>query len=790
MAFPILFLAVSFIVGIASSSAFHLSAGPTAAGLAVVLLAAWVLFLLKKTAAAFALTLAAGLLLGAGVFAAFDENFENNGLRKLPRGEYLEFAGLALRTPAAGLERDDLYLQVESIRRNGVDQDVRGRLRVSVTHSGTGAALPEIIAGDRLRISAQINAPADYRNFEEPFSRIYLKTQFLHALASTKSPLLVEKIGTGRLAAPLRWISRIRSRCLRMIEQAFAAPGSPGGISPEGAIFEALILGERARLDAPTILALQKTGLYHLFAISGAHIVLVSSLLFALFRALRLAQRPSYALLLVILVFYGFLVEGRASVVRAVIMAAAFLIGKLLWKDVHLLNTIAVSAGAILLLNPAQLFDAGFQLTFAATLGLILFYPRIRAAFPELPLKISDMIVLSIAAQAAVLPIIAVTFHRVIFSGLILNLIGIPLVGAVMAAGYVFLPIAFLAPFLAGPAAAGLAFLLRVFLASTRLFDGVPFLSYRVPTPPAAVVIAYYAFLLLFLAPPLFKRQRAITAIGFATAFALLITYPFSASVKDLTVTLIDVGQGDAILVEFPGREKMLIDGGGLPTGSFDIGENVVSPFLWSKGIKAIDRLVLTHPHPDHMNGLEAIARNFRIREFWEGRPSADDPKYDNLVRMLGAVPRRRIIRGYKEMIGGAEVFALAPAELAPPRSPDNDDSLVLRISLGDTAFLLTGDIGRTIEADILASGLEARADVLKAPHHGSDSSSSEAFLEAVRPKYILISAGRGNRINLPHPAVLARYEKAGIPVLRTDLQGAVEIQSDGRRLSVRTADR
>ncbi len=196
-------------------------------------------------------------------------------------------------------------------------------------------------------------------------------------------------------------------------------------------------------MDPETTLTLQKSGLYHLFAISGAHIALVSALLFGLFRVFRLAQRPSYLLLLVLLVFYGFLVEGRASVVRAVIMAVAFIAGKLLWRDAHLLNTIALSALAILIAQPAQAFDAGFQLTFAATLGLILFFPPIKAALPALPLKIGDLLALSLAAQLAVMPIMAATFHRVIFSGIVLNFIGVPLVTVIMAAGYLFLPAAF-----------------------------------------------------------------------------------------------------------------------------------------------------------------------------------------------------------------------------------------------------------------------------------------------------------------------------------------------------------
>ncbi|MHB8055172.1 MAG: DNA internalization-related competence protein ComEC/Rec2 [Candidatus Aminicenantales bacterium] len=791
MAYPVLFLTIALTAGIAAASALSLSLVPLLIVLGILLTVAGILYRQKKTSAAFIVLLAATVCLGAGVFADGDRRYEKNGLRGLPAGEYFDFLGTVDRSPAPGLERDHIFLRVESVAGGGRDRPVRGRLRVSVNHSEQGARLPDFIVGDRLRISAQVVAPSEYRNFAEPFSIKYLKTQNLHILGSAKSPLLVERLGTGRAFPPLRWISMVRRACLRRIERAFAAPASPGGISPEGAIFEALILGECSRMDADTTLALQKTGLYHLFAISGAHIALVSALLFFLFRLIRIPERPAYLLLLVLLVFYGFLVEGRASVVRAVIMAAAFIIGKLLWKDVHLLNTIALSAFVILYVRPFQLFDAGFQLTFAATVGLILFFPGIKSVLPKLPFKITELLALSIAAQIAVAPIIAITFHRMIFSGLILNLIGIPLVTVVMAAGYVFLPAVFLFPFLAGPAAAVLAFLLRLFLASTGLLDGLPFLSYRVPTPPGPVVFAYYAFLLLLLLPRRFILPRRIAALGFAAAFVVLATYPFSPAVKDLTVTVIDVGQGEAILVEFPGTSKMLVDGGGLPTGSFDIGENVVSPFLWSKGIKKIDRLVLTHPHPDHLNGLAAVARNFRIGEFWEGTAAPGDPRYLSLQKELAeTVSRRRIDRGFNRVIGGVNLAVIAPLAPTDEGPPDNDSSIVLKLSYGSTAFLLTGDISRKIEEEILAAGIDVRAQVLKAAHHGSDSSSSEAFLAAVRPEYIVISAGRDNRSRLPHPDTLARFVRSGARILRTDLEGAVEFRSDGDRLSVRTSRR
>jgi competence protein ComEC len=306
-----------------------------------------------------------------------------------------------------------------------------------------------------------------------------------------------------------------------------------------------------------------------------------------------------------------------------------------------------------------------------------------------------------------------------------------------------------------------------------------------------AVVAAYYGFLLLLLLPKRRIRLRRIAALGFAAAFAVLATYPFVPSVRDLTVTVIDVGQGEAILIEFPGTSKMLVDGGGLPTSPFDIGENVVSPFLWSKGIKRIDRLVLTHPHPDHVNGLAAVGRNFRIGEFWEGAPAPDDPHYLALLRTLPeTVVRRKISRGFRQTVAGAELAAVAPLSPAEEISGGNDSSLVFRLSYGSTAFLLTGDIGRGVEEEILAAGIDIRAQVLKAAHHGSDSSSSEAFLAAVRPEYIVVSAGRDNRSRLPHPDALARLEKTGGRVLRTDRDGAVEFRSDGKRLNVRISRR
>lgn len=790
MAYPFLFLALALGSGIFLQAKLSLPPAASVIGLGVGLTVAWTAFFLKKDKACFVFILIAAMFLGSGIYSRQDREYEQNPLLQAEHDDYADFYGTLYRSLSRGRETMFLYLRTEKVRYQNREEQVRGNIRVSVLISDDKNDFPDFLPGDRVKVSARLLPTSDYRNFNDPPYRTFLKGQKIHRRAFTKSILLVEKLKEDRRGfSPLRWASFVRQKLQDKVEEHFRLPETKA-LATEGGVLEALLLGDRGRMDERVAASLQRSGLYHLIAISGAHIAIVSFLLFSMLRVLRVPQRPAYIILIIFLVFYALLVEGRASVMRAVIMTLAFLVGKLIWRDTHLLNTISFSAFLLLLVNPFDLFDMGFELTFISTLAIILFFPKLIKFLPRLPLKLSEMFALSVCAQLGVLPFMAGAFNRVVFSSVLLNFAAVPLVGVIMAVGYVFFPLSFLSPALADIVASALKLLIKILLGTSGLLDDVAFASYRIPTPHPLVMVGYFLFFFLLLFPFKKKYMRWIPVSGFIVFFTVLISYPFPTKSSQLRLTFLDVGQGESILVEFPGREKMLIDGGGLPKGTFDMGESVVSPFLWRKGIKRIDYLVLTHAHPDHMNGLKAVARNFSIGEFWEAVVPEEDASREELLDQLrDSVLLRRVFRGYSREIGGVRVEVLHPGDETPTAgSVSNEQSLVLRLIYGRNAVLLPADIGEDAEKKILEKGLEVRSRILKSPHHGSLTSSSEDFLRETDPQLVVISVGKGNIFGFPNREIMTRYENFGIRVLRTDEVGAVEITLDKENMFIRTA--
>ena len=730
---PLAPLAVAFAVGVAASGWVRVSVA--AVVVAVTLVWGASLLVLGRLAPATGCLLAG--LAAVGAIRASPWPLASDHIGRFDVPAVVQVTGrLAAEPVVLAAERTRVLLNVERVG----DEPRTGRLPVTLY----GVA-PPLTEGQRVAGEMRLHAATGFRNPGGFDYGEFLRREGMPVVASARVDRLIALDDPGP-----RWNVRVR----RAAREAIARTLPP----TSAALLSGLLLGDRADLPPEVDDGFRRAGVYHVLAVSGFNVALIAGAVFSVLTLARCGRRVAAVAAIAAVLGFAFVVGPEPSVLRAVVMGVLVLGAVLLERDASVLNGLALAALLILAVRPNDLADPGFQLSFAATAGIVL------APLPRG--LVWGSLGVSIAAQLAVLPIALWHFNQLSTIGPIANLGVVPLAGLATILGLLAVTVAFFT------AAGGAVFLdalwplLLAMRALVTLAARVPGALVHLPAPHWTAITAYGLGLVLALGwwrwretRPEWSRWAGALALGHLVVAVTIGAWPLVRPPDGrLRLTVLDVGQGDAIVIQAPDGRTVVVDAG--PGGGMrlDTGARVLAPFLWNHGVLQLAGLVTTHDDQDHAGGSAALRREFTIGDQLAG-------------------PERI-------WMGGVSVLPLTATD-KPAGSRRNDDALVFRVDYGAVSFLLTSDISAEVESRLIRAQAPLAVTVLKVAHHGARTSSTPPFLEKVKPALAVISVGRRNPYGHPSPDTLARLAATGARIYRTDRDGAVIFETDGFALTV-----
>ncbi len=640
--------------------------------------------------------------------------------------------------------------------------------------------------GDSIRLTGKIKKPRTYHNPGAFDYARYLSRKGIQATVFINHSSSIEVIHQKKHS----FLSRTSHQLKQKIGQSI-------GDSPASGVLMALLWGEESALLEEVEEKFRNQGLAHLLVISGMHFAAIAWVLFYSILFLFRIYPPLYLYwpcrkiaalgVMILLTFYFLFCLPSPSLTRGYLAVMLYLAAIILNRSRDLLNILFLAALVILLFDPPALFDLSFQFSFIAVLSLILIFPWLKNKIGFLTKnrwfvqRLLDLILANLALLLGLTPLIIFYFHEFQWSGLFMNLWAIPLVELIIVPlGLLALPLV--------PWAFPVASLL--FKIDLKLIDLVLWILDKADlylTPPLLVfpprgweLLVYYLLLLTFvLALNRSLKRKIITAGLLLLTIDVLGTLHEMSASDHFKITQIDVGQGDSLLIEFPGARRILVDGGG--SRYFDLGENVLIPFLLHKRIPSLEAVCVTHADTDHYLGLITLLEKFPVKELWWNGVLDNSPDYLRLFEIAAArgIKMRELDKGINRPMGNSiTVSVLFPGKEEKEGPKDNNRSIILKIKSPHFSALLTGDLEEFGEKRLLKAYQQHDLDVdyLKVGHHGSRTSSSIAFLSATTPKIATIGVGYKNRFRHPHPSVVERLEDFKIPFYRTDHDGAIEL--------------
>ena len=742
----------------------------------------WTLAGERARALLLAVVVAAGLASLARYEAALPPD-EPEGVAVYNEDAAVRLVGTIVTEPEEGGTTQRFVVEIAGVEIDGGWQRIAGRVQV------TRPLFPPYGYGDIVDLRAELETPPVFETFDY---REYLARQGIVSTASFPAMTVYGNTGGSDLK---RLLYDLRVPFGEALERSLP--------EPEAALARGILLGQRASIPEDVNEAFNAAGISHLIAISGYNVMLVAGAVIGALTPLA-GRRRGTIIAMAVVVLYGAFVGWEPSVARAVLMALVMLGATLAGRPGSALTGVALAGAALVAAQPLIIEDVSFQLSFAATLGIIMLATPLRewllrVLVPQMATgpasALADHVSVTVAASLAVLPIIASSFGRLSLVSLPANVLAAPAFAFVLLGAFVTAAAGAIDASL-GRAAGEIAYLpLHYLVWLAALASSIPLASVSISGFGWLEASVLYIALLALAAALAQARQdltapeplplRVRPASLFAGASVLVAGFVWWGALQPendhLRVSILDVGQGDAILIEAPSGTRVLIDGG---PGGARVTQALGGEMSPSE--RRIDLMVLTHAQDDHVTGLVEVLERYEVGAvLWNGRAGETGAfqAWAEEVSRQG-LPVSVAEAGQLLELGGGvhiEVLHPQPAQLEGTEDDLNNNAIVLRLVYGGVSFLLTGDIEVDGENAILEAGHDVSATVLKVAHHGSDGATTQPFLDAVSPSIAVVSAGAGNQFGHPSPSL--RLRLAGVPLLRTDANGTVRFETDGTRL-------
>jgi competence protein ComEC len=641
--------------------------------------------------------------------------------------------------------------------------------------------------GQEIWVRGKLRKPRDCRNPGEFDYRDYLLAQKIHAVMTVSDSKNYRVLADGR--GNWFWQSMV------MPVKGYLDDLIIDNLdSSEQALLRGLMIGERGFIAMEMRDDFAKLGVIHILAVSGLHVGFVILIFMGVSGFFRIPYWLKVLLTILALAFYACLTDLKPPVVRASVMGSLVLIATLIERKTDIYNILALAALLILLFNPMQLFQAGFQLSFMAVISIISLYPKIRqlAALKKIgDLKFlkypADLFAVSLAAFFGTLPFTLYYFNRVPSFALLANIFIIPLAFCGLASGIAAAVSNLLLPALAQQYMASAWLSLHVLIKSVSWGAALPYASWEVYSMNLHHMPLYFGtlFILANLNVRRFRRWSLIWLLLLVNIFVWRFVFKNDHLFE---VVFLDIGQGDAALLRLPGDKNILIDGG--PRNPYyDAGQWVIEPYLKRQGIDELYALVLSHTDADHLGGFPHILRKFKVQEVWDNGVGSDTRLFREYLHLVDSLKiKRRILHtgDFLEDFDPVKMFVMHPStgfSKSGHHNLVNEASLSLKVSVGSVDLLFIGDVESAGEAELSRFGPWLQSEVLKVAHHGSITSSSQKLIDHVNPDIAVISVGEMNKFGHPSPEVLSRYERSDSEILRTDLESAVILHCDGTKI-------